>query len=341
MDINRFAKGTERLIDPITVGSAHTAQRYVGSLPLGLQRHVLEKASARTPYMGFVVEPYALLLFFRLQDEEHATSLLPKGFRLARTSVFAGDDEDAYAILSFFRVRTSTFWGSRAELYLVAQDEKTGLLTWVIVDYLSDTISYDRAHGLRGPSAPGSVMTSTVDGTVLAEFADGEGARDVAVCAKLGRANPRDLNARLWVEGNTSIAYGPHLSPDGPALFSLTFPRAEMASAWEIPPSDLRVERLEWEGTLISGQPESVVCFPHAQHLLSDSPGASSSYASTDALEQAVEHIDFDSIPRFMPSHTKKNDHAKKTPKKGNVMIKKLLALALVGAVVTMLMKKR
>lgn len=335
MDTNQFARGTERLVDPIIVGSAHAAQRHVGSIPLGLQRRLLEKASARTPHMGFVVEPYALFLFFKLRDKEHAKSLLPKGFRLARAAVFAGDEEETYAILSFFRVHTSTFWGARAELYLVAEDERTGLLTWVIIDYLSDTISYDRAHGLRGPSAPRTVMTTTADGKVLAEYADNEGKRDVAVCAALDRANERELDARLWIEGNTSIAYGTRLSPDDASVFSLTFPQSEMSRAWEIPADDLHLTHLEWEGPLLCDQPERIVCFPYAQHLLSDSPGTSSAYASVEELDRAVERIDFDSIPTFTPPF------AKKSHEKGSTMIKKLITIALIAGCAAMFMKKR
>lgn len=67
------------------------------------------------------------------------------------------------------------------ECYLMAEDMRSGLLSWVIVDYLSDTISYDRAHGLRAPSAPRSVVTTTCDGRVLVDVQDAEspGARRV------------------------------------------------------------------------------------------------------------------------------------------------------------------
>ena len=35
------------------------------------------------------------------------------------------------------------FWGCRVELYLVAENTRTGMLTWVICDYESNTINYD------------------------------------------------------------------------------------------------------------------------------------------------------------------------------------------------------
>ena len=48
-----------------------------------------------------------------------------------------------------FRIHTSVFWGARVEFYLVAENTKTGLLSWVMMDYISDTISYDEKHGLN------------------------------------------------------------------------------------------------------------------------------------------------------------------------------------------------
>ena len=35
MDTDRFAKGTERLVDPVTVGSIHFLQQFVGLVPRG------------------------------------------------------------------------------------------------------------------------------------------------------------------------------------------------------------------------------------------------------------------------------------------------------------------
>ena len=113
MDGKRFAKGTERLVDPVTVGSIHFLQQFFGLLPLGVQRALLERSSKASSHMGFVVEPYAFFLAYRVADEQRASALLPKGFKLAKSRLFEGDEEACYAILSFFRVHTSAFWGLR------------------------------------------------------------------------------------------------------------------------------------------------------------------------------------------------------------------------------------
>ena len=209
MDTDRFAKGTERLVDPVTVGSIHFLQQFVGLVPRGVQRSLLTRSSEASPYMGFVVEPYAFFLFYEVADQQRAAALLPEGFRLCKASVFEGDRPAVYAVFGFFRVHTSAFWGARAECYLMAEDMRTGLLSWVIVDYLSDTISYDRAHGLRAPSAPRSVVTTTCDGRVLVDVQDAESPARAAFDVPLEGAEMRPLDRRFWVEGNLSAPCPP------------------------------------------------------------------------------------------------------------------------------------
>ncbi len=306
MRSSRFVKGTERLVDPIAVGSIHFLQGFMGMLPRGVQNRVLERSSKRAPYMGFVVEPYATFLFYEIADEQAAAALLPEGFRLARSRPFAGGDEGHFAIVSLFRAHTSAFWGARAEFYLVAEDERTGLLSWVIVDYLSDTISHDRAGGLRAPTAPGSVVTTSADGHVVVDVRDTRGERAVAIDAALAGARMRGLDQRLWVEGNLSVAYGPELSPGDAGVFALTFDASEMSEALDVALADVRVERMTWFSELVAANPAHVVCFPFAQHLLSDSPGVASGYASAEELERAVREVDFESIPRFSAASTRR-----------------------------------
>ncbi len=61
----------------------------------------------------------------------------------AKTAVFEGRLEKYYGIVTMFRIHTSVFWGARTEFYLVAENTETGLLSWIMCDYISDTISYD------------------------------------------------------------------------------------------------------------------------------------------------------------------------------------------------------
>ncbi len=101
--------------------------------------------------MGFVVEPYSSFLCYEIADIDKAKSLLPDGFKLIKTKVFENDEPKYYCIFGCFRAHTSAFWGARTEFYIIAEDQKTGLLSWIIVDYDTDTISYDKKMALDRP----------------------------------------------------------------------------------------------------------------------------------------------------------------------------------------------
>lgn len=288
MKIDDFACGSEKLIDPIEVGKIHYFQHWLNMLPKSWQRKIVTNASKKSARMGFVVEPYAFFLFYEIADLAKANSLLPEGFELAKARAFAGDTEKYYGITSIFRLHTSAFWGARSEFYVVAKNTKTGLLSWVILDYVSDTISYDQKHGLRSAEARRAVVTTTCEGKFLADIANIVDGRRVSCQASLLHPVARALDERLWIEGNTSIAYGKSIANDG-KLFSLTFMPEEMSQAWEIPLTDVDVEELSWYPEVFNSKLCQAVCFPFAQHMLSDSPGQSTFYGSKAALQKAAE----------------------------------------------------
>ncbi|MBC7265738.1 MAG: hypothetical protein H5T75_02010 [Coriobacteriia bacterium] len=61
------------------------------------------------------------------------------------------------AIVSAFNVRTNVFWGSRVEFCLIAENQQTGLLSWVIEEYESNAPSYDPKRGFTMPSSRASI----------------------------------------------------------------------------------------------------------------------------------------------------------------------------------------
>lgn len=289
MKINDFARGSEKLIDPIEVGKIHYLQHWLNMLPKSWQRKIVTNASRKSAQMGFVVEPYAFFLFYEITDLPKASSLLPEGFELAKARAFTGDMERYYGIVSIFRLHTSAFWGARSEFYVMAKNIKTSLLSWVILDYVSDTISYDHKHGLRSAEAKHAVATTTCEGQFLADITNTLDKRRISCQASLLHSTVRALDERLWIEGNTSIAYGKEIADDG-KLFSLTFMPEEMHQAWEIPLSDVNIEELSWYPEVFGSEPCQAVCFPFAQHMLSDSPSKSTFYGSKAALQKAAEN---------------------------------------------------
>ena len=297
MNVLEYAKGVERLVDPMGVGKSHYMQTRLNKMPIWLQKKIVTSATKDAGQMPFVVEPYCSFLFYEIPDPDKVQKFMPRGFRPAKSKVFAVGPEKYYGIVSMFRIHTSVFWGARAEYYLVAENTETGLLSWVMMDYISDTISYDEMHGLKSPDVKKAVMTTTCEGDFVCEMKTDDGKKKVECLMSLTRAKMKPLNQRLWIEGNTSIAYGRLAGePDGD-LFSLTFFPEEMKQALEIPIEDLKYASVASVRTGKFGAVlERAVSFPYAQHMLSDAPGVHTHYGNEAALRKAVEAVRFNKI---------------------------------------------
>lgn len=297
MNLFTYAKGVEKLVDPMMVGKTHYMQTKLKKLPVCLQKKIVTAAASKADKMPFVVEPYCTFLFYEISQPETVQRFMPDGFRPAKSKVFEGGEEKYYGIVSMFRIHTSVFWGARAEYYLVAECQATGLLSWVMMDYISDTISYDERHGLKSPDVKAAVMTTTAEGDFICEMQSLDGKRSVECVANLSRAKLKNLNRRLWIEGNTSIAYGSLAGePDGD-LFSLTFFPEEMSAALAVPMADVRLAEARTARTgKIDANLDLVVSFPYAQHMLSDSPGVHTHYGNETELRRAAEAVKFGKI---------------------------------------------
>ena len=307
MNVLEYAKGVERMVDPMEVGKVHYMQTKLKHLPKWLQKKLVLSAAKKADKMPFVVEPYCTFLFYEIAEPEKIQKFLPDGFVPAKSAIFAGDTEKYYGIVSMFRIHTSVFWGSRAEFYLVAKNAETNLISWIMCDYISDTISYDEAHGLKSPDSKAAVMTTTCEGDFVCDIdnsveraskkkAGSIAQKYVRLEVNLNNAKMKPLDQRLWIDGNTSIAYGRLAGePDGD-LFSLTFFPEEMKQALEVPMRDVRKAEVLCGTGKLGGKLERVVSFPFAQHMLSDSPGQKTHYGSIEKLRAAVEKVDFGKV---------------------------------------------
>ncbi len=296
MNVKDFAIGTEKLVDPMEVGKVHYMQTKLEKLPVCLQRKIIKSATKKATKMPFVVEPYAFFLFYEIPEPEKVQKFMPDGFVPAKSRIFEGDAEKYYGIVSMIRLHTSVFWGARAEFYLVAENSQTRLTSWIMMDYLSDTISYDERNGLKSPDAKHAVITTTCEGDFIAEMKSLDGAKHLECVASLKNAKMRKLDKRLWIDGNTSIAYGKRVGEDDGDLFSLTFMPEEMAQALEVPMSDVVKARAKASEAKSGGVLERAVCFPYAQHMLSDAPGNKTHYGSEEALRKAAESVNFSKL---------------------------------------------
>jgi hypothetical protein len=269
----RFIETVERLIDPMVVSNLLCFQSLKKLLPAFVLKSLLRRASRKTPHIGFVIEPYSLFLFFRLKDLELAASMLPDRYELAKTRLFADDEPDYYLGIGNLSTRASTFWGNRQESYLIAKDRKTGLLSWIFIGILSDTVIALPTKGIANANSRNAIFTTTSKGEVILDFQEDRTGRRLRARGSLRGGRMRELDQPIWVMGNTSIGHSRDLAAGDDEPFAVIFDPAEVEQGLDIPPHDIRIE----ENTLFPGLAEAglskVVCFPFAQHYIADSPG--------------------------------------------------------------------
>jgi hypothetical protein len=269
----KFIRGVESLVDPMDVSHLLFLQELRKMLPRPLFTRLLHRTARRTPYLGFVIEPYSLFLFFRLKDVERARSMLPDRYRLARSRIFADETPDYYLGVGSFGTRASTFWGVRQEAYLIAEDRETGLISWIFVGILSNTVIALPATGIANPNSRGAVFTTTSKGEILLDFKEDRTGRQLSLKGTITNGRLRELDEPLWLLGNTSIGHSRHMSNGDDSPFAVIFDPAEVERALDIPPEDITITRNTLFPGLAEPEPSRVLCFPFAQHYIADSPG--------------------------------------------------------------------
>jgi hypothetical protein len=292
----KFIKGVERMIDPMAVSDLLFFQKLKRLLPPPLMRRLLYRAARKTPYIGFVIEPYSLFLFFKLKDIEYAKSMLPDRYELAKTRLFLDDEPDYYMGMGNLGTRASTFWGTRQEVYLIATDRSSGLLSFVFIDILSNTLIALPAKGIADPNCKKALFTTSSKGDVYLDVRENKTNRTFHLTGSIKNGKIKKLDPQLWIMGNTSIGYSKALAQGDDHLFAVIFDPAEVEEALDIPPGDMRIK----ENTLFPGlaEPEisRVICFPYAQHYIADSPGCSTPLKNINDLigkyNELADHLD-------------------------------------------------
>jgi len=287
----KFIKGVESLINPMEVSDLLFFQKLKGLLPSPVMKRLLLRASKKTPYIGFVIDPYSLFLFFRLSDIEYAKSLLPDRYELSKTRLFTDDEPDYYMGIGNLNTRASTFWGTRQEAYLIATDKNTGLLSFIFLDILSNTIIALPKKGIADPNCKRAIFTISSKGGVFLDIEEKKTNRRLSLNGSIKRGKTRKLDQRLWLMGNTSIGHCKRFADGDDIPFSVIFDPAEVIEALDIPPEDIHIT----ENTLFPGlaHPEisSAICFPFAQHYIADSPGCYTSLKDRNGLVSKYNEI--------------------------------------------------
>jgi hypothetical protein len=240
--------------------------------------------------MSFVVEPYSVFLAFEIADTETAERVLPPNYSLYPSAMFNDTPKRPCAIISAFNVHTSVFWGSRVEFYLIAENCETELLSWIIVEYESNTHSYDPSQGFIGPSTSHSVVTTSYLGEVIVDIASAQSNNSLTLEANMKNGVLTELDQRLWVEGNLSVDYGGDLQ-QCTKPFSLVFDPKEMAQALKLPIEDILLCTNTFGAEILDPKPFEVACFPYAQHFVTTSIPTATTMRTAMDLEQAVTEI--------------------------------------------------
>ena len=285
-----YIKESEKMIEPEKVAAVNRGSAIIRRLPMGLQKRIAAGGAKNNSYMGFVVEPYAFFLSYEIRDLSAARELLPPDYEIVPSAMFDGTSPKPSIIIGAFNVHTSVFWGSRVETYLIARNTRTGLMSWLIVDYQTNTnsYSYDPGQGFTGPNASRTVVTTSFKGEVIVDVENAGDHRKLALTADLENGRMRTLNRDLWVEGNLSVDYGGSLAGKDGDPFGLIFDPGEMARALEIPLFSISIEENSLAKNLAASRPFESACFPFAQHFITTSMPEASHITDEWGLEEAA-----------------------------------------------------
>ena len=290
LELRRYIKTTEKMVVPAQVANTTQGSAFLRELPLRLQQYIANQGARTNPYMSFVVEPYSVFLAFEVTDAEAAEALLPPNYSLYPSAMFGDTSPRPCAIVGAFNVHTSVFWGSRVEFYLVAENCETGLLSWIIVEYESNTHSYEPSKGFIGPSTSHSVVTTSYLGEIIVDIESAQSDNGLVLVADLKNGVLTKLDHRLWVEGNLSVDYGGELQ-QCTKPFSLVFDPQEMAQALKLPLEDISLCINTFGTGMLDPKPYEAACFPYAQHFVTTSVPTATTMRTAEDLEQAVNEI--------------------------------------------------
>jgi len=272
-DDEKFIKKVEDLIDPAEVCNLFFFQAFRKLIPRSLFKKLLVKNSRKTPYMGFVIEPYSLFLFFKLKDIEKAKSLLPERYELVKARIFEDDKPGYYFGIGNLNTRGSTFWGVRLESYLIAVDRETGLLSWIFFDILSNTIIALPSEGIVDPNSRKAIFTTSSKGDIYVDIRDDKSDRELVLKGNLSRGRIRRPDQPLWVTGNTSIGHIQDISDYSNNPFAVIFDPSEVGRALDLPIEDFNITKNTLVPDFAEKFPSRIACFPFTQHYIADSPG--------------------------------------------------------------------
>jgi len=263
-----FIKKIESLVKPQDVTAISFLSSFSESLPKKTQHKFSQSGKEKVPFMGFIVDPYSLFLFFKITNTSAAQEMLPDGYELAEASIFKNDAKFPMAIASVFTARTSGFIGMRVEFYIIARNKETGLLSWIICDYETNTNSYDPKNGFCGYTCDPAVYTTTYSGEILVDVKNPNKNKEFVVLVDLEKGDSRELDESLWIEGNLIVDYGGEIKSEFSEPFSLIFDTDMVKEAINIPLEHVSIKVNSYLSNIIDPlKPVNALIFPYSQHF--------------------------------------------------------------------------
>ena len=307
-DNREFIRKVETLVQPEDVNTISFLGDANKLMPLSVQRAIVKKGSPRAPYMGFIVDPYCFFLTYEITDTEAALSCLPPGYELVPVKMFEDEKEEKnLLVIGTFSARTSAFTGVRSEFYLIARNKKTGISAWIIIDYETNTNTYDPGHGFSGYSLKDSLFTTSPYGELLLQLNSRKKGEILTVRADIKEAPLKKLAEPLWFDHNYHTDYGRGLSGPGESLFSLAFDPANMKEALWIDPDKIVIDSMKIFNNFIDdSKPVSSLCFPYAQHYFINSQLARTHKNQSDMEKTVLEFIGIKQVPKMKGDQIKK-----------------------------------
>lgn len=295
----KFIKKVEEMIKTEDIATLRLIGPLLRYVPGRFQAKAMESSSKDNPYLGFVVEPYSTFLFYELIDLEWARRLIPDGFELEKTKVFSDGEPKYYIAFASFNVKTSAFAGTRLEVNVIARSKRTGLISWIIVDYDTNTLSHDALKGVIDSTTKQAVFTTDYDGNIIVDITNAQKNRALIFDMDSKGAEYKTVEKSFWLEGNLSVGYGREISKNSPAAFAMKFDPREVEKACRVDLDKIHSIENTWYPGLFKDQVDEALYFPFAQHYLSDSPGSYSEHDNVDEMLEEYRNLDLDNIPPY------------------------------------------
>lgn len=140
----------------------HLMTTILSFLPVSLQKKIYTNSGIGSRHIEFVVEPNSVWCGYEIVNSTEVEMRIPKNLELQKISVF-GEVPRYYLFFNFFEVASEVLSGLRLEIVTVAREKLTGNPRFVIIDYLTNTVSSDPNTPFKRPNEKNMILKDMGD----------------------------------------------------------------------------------------------------------------------------------------------------------------------------------